>query len=60
MAAVLVLLWVSAIVSLSEGGAAPFAAVLLDPSGYVSVDNQANLWTPAEKIAAPLEFRGGL
>ena len=60
VAALLVLIWIGTIVTLSGEGAAPPIALLLDPSGYVAVQEIAGLWTPAAKAADTLPLAGML
>ena len=59
-AALLVLIWISALISLSGEGAAAPLALLLDPSGYVAVEEIAGAWTPVAKAADTLPLSGML
>ena len=54
LAAVLMLVWMLAMVVVRGGDASPVLATVLDPSGFAEVEEQTNLWTPREKAAGVL------
>ena len=55
-AAVLMLVWMAAMVVVRGGDANPALASLLDPFAYAEAEEQSNLWTPREKAAGVLEM----
>jgi len=60
VAALLSLIWMVSLVVLYEGDVAPFLASVIDPSGFTEVDRQSNLWTPAEKNTAMIDFTNAM
>ena len=56
LAAVLMLIWMVAMVVVRGADGSPVLATLLDPSGYAEVEEQANLWTPREKAVGVLQM----
>ena len=56
LAAVLMLIWMVAMVVVRGADGSPVLATLLDPSAYAEVEEQANLWTPREKAAGVLQM----
>ena len=56
VAAVLMLIWMVAMVVVRGGDASPVLATLLDSSAYAEVEEQSNLWTPREKAVGVLQL----
>ena len=56
LAAVLMLIWMVAMVVVRGADGSPALATLLDPSAYAEVEEQANLWTPREKAVGVLQM----
>lgn len=60
VAAFLMLVWMTCLVVMRNGDVSPLLATILDPSGYAEAERQSNLWTPAEKKVAMMDFSTGL
>ncbi|MXX84831.1 MAG: ABC transporter permease [Acidobacteria bacterium] len=60
VAAVLVLVWMVAMVAIRGAGAQLEVASMLDPSGFAETEEQAELWTPREKQTSLLSHTGPL
>lgn len=56
VAAMLMLVWMAAMVVVRGGDASPAAATLLDASGFAEIEEQTNLMTPREKAVAVVEL----
>ncbi len=56
VAAVLMLVWMVAMVVIRGGDASPAVATLLDSSGFAEIEEQTNLMTPREKAVAVVEL----
>ncbi|MYJ24181.1 MAG: ABC transporter permease, partial [Holophagales bacterium] len=55
VAAMLMLVWMVAMVVVRGGDASPAVATLLDASGFAEIEEQTNLMTPREKAVAVIE-----
>ena len=56
VAAMLMLVWMVAMVVVRGGDASPAVATLLDASGFAEIEEQTNLMTPREKAVAVVEL----
>ena len=56
LAAVLMLIWMVAMVVVRGGDGSPVLATLVDPSAFAEVEEQSNLWTPREKAVGVLQM----
>ena len=56
LAAVLMLIWMVAMVAVRGGDGSPVVATLLDPSAYAEAEEQTNLWTPREKAVGVMQM----
>ncbi len=56
VAALLMLVWMVAMVVIRGGDASPAVASLLDSSGFAEIEEQTNLMTPREKEAAVIQL----
>ncbi|MCY3968343.1 MAG: ABC transporter permease [Acidobacteria bacterium] len=56
VAAMLMLVWMVAMVVVRGGDASPAVATLLDASGFAEIEEQTNLMTPREKAVAVIEL----
>ena len=60
LAAVLMLIWMVAMVVVRGGDANPVLATLIDASAFAEVEEQSNLWTPREKAAGVVQMTAPL
>lgn len=60
VAAVLVLVWMVAMIVVRGGDANPVLATVIDPSAFAEAEEQSNLWTPREKAVGVLELTPAL
>ena len=56
LAALLMLIWMVAMVAVRGGDGSPVLATMLDASAYAEVEEQTNLWTPREKASGVLRM----